>query len=444
MPGSRAGSAINRRGASRVALQRCEEGGRKSVSGVDQAMARRSYGSGSLYVRKDAAGSEAWYGRWYVGRERVKRRIGAKRQPGQRSGLTRSQAEAELRRRMQAETITATGGAARLSLAEAGARLVASLEARGRKASTLAAYETTLRAHLVPFFGERAIGRIETRDVEAFIAACHGRCAPKSIRNYLGTLHSILEFAQVRPNPVVAARKPEFEQIDPDIRFLTGQEMEALIRAVPDDHLGATDRVLYLTAAMTGLRQGELFALRWRDIDWHAMRVRVRRSYARKRAGREAQFGRPKSKRSSRSVPMHDRVAHELEVHFQRSAYKADSDLVFAHPSTGGPLDSSNVLGRLRKTLAAAELRRIRFHDLRHTFGTRMAAAGVPIRTLQEWMGHRDIKTTMIYADYSPSDQERELVERAFSWAQTGAQYDKHSEHSAEGRPHSHAVFEGG
>ncbi len=47
-------------------------------------------------------------------------------------------------------------------------------------------------------------------------------------------------------------------------------------------------------------------------------------------------------------------------------------------------------------------MRELRFHDLRHTFGTRMAAAGVPMRTLQEWMGHRDFKTTMIYADYAP------------------------------------------
>ena len=56
----------------------------------------------------------------------------------------------------------------------------------------------------------------------------------------------------------------------------------------------------------------------------------------------------------------------------------------------------------------------MRFHDLRHTFGTRMAAAGVPLRTLQEWMGHRDFTTTLVYADYQPSSQEAELVERAF------------------------------
>lgn len=57
----------------------------------------------------------------------------------------------------------------------------------------------------------------------------------------------------------------------------------------------------------------------------------------------------------------------------------------------------------------------MRFHDLRHTFGTRVAAAGVPLRTLQEWMGHRDFKTTLVYADYQPSKREAEFVERAFS-----------------------------
>jgi integrase len=60
----------------------------------------------------------------------------------------------------------------------------------------------------------------------------------------------------------------------------------------------------------------------------------------------------------------------------------------------------------------------VRFHDLRHTFGTRMAAAGTPMRTLQEWMGHRDFKTTLIYADYAPGEHEAELIERAFG---TGA-----------------------
>ncbi len=302
-----------------------------------------------------------------------------------------------------------------MSVSEACDRLVASLEARGRKASTLAAHESGLRAHLVPFFGNRALSRIETSDVEAFVASRRSTLSPKSIRNYLGTLHSVFEFARVRPNPVTDATKPEADGADPDIRFLTEEEVETLLRAVGDDQQGQTDRVLFMTAAFTGLRQGELFALRWRDVDWRTMRIRVRRSYARKRAGREADFGKPKSKRSTRSVPMHDRVGTELELHYQRSEYRGDDDLVFCHPYTGGPLDSSNTLDRLRDALDAAGVRRITFHELRQTFGTRMAVAGVPMRTLQEWMGHRDIKTTLVYADYAPSDHERAFIERAFS-----------------------------
>lgn len=60
-------------------------------------------------------------------------------------------------------------------------------------------------------------------------------------------------------------------------------------------------------------------------------------------------------------------------------------------------------------------MRSVRFHDMRHTFGTKMAAAGVPMRILQEWMGHRDYKTTLIYADYAPASNEVELVNAAFS-----------------------------
>ena len=60
-------------------------------------------------------------------------------------------------------------------------------------------------------------------------------------------------------------------------------------------------------------------------------------------------------------------------------------------------------------------MRNITFHELRHTFGTRMAAAGVPLRTIQQWLGHADAKTTQVYAHYQPSSREAELVDAAFS-----------------------------
>jgi integrase len=134
----------------------------------------------------------------------------------------------------------------------------------------------------------------------------------------------------------------------------------------------------------------------------------VRRNYTR------GEWGAPKSRRSSRAVPMISRTATELERLFQRSAYQADDDLVFAHPVLGTPLDASKLRKRFKATLERAGVRAVRFHDLRHTFGTQAAAAGVPMRTLQEWMGHRDYKTTLVYADYAPRTHEQQMLEKAF------------------------------
>jgi integrase len=197
-----------------------------------------------------------------------------------------------------------------------------------------------------------------------------------------------------------------------EIRFLDPDEVLLLVDAVPEGPYRLIDRALYTTAAMTGLRQGELIALRWRDVDWASARIRVRQNYV---LGR---FGTPKSRRSTRSVPMADRVASELARLSQAANRRDDDELVFADPHDGGPLSKPAILRRFRRVLAAAGLDTTRrFHDLRHTFGTVVAASGVPMRTLQEWMGHRDIATTQIYADYSPSPREAAYIQSAFGTA---------------------------
>jgi integrase len=364
-----------------------------------------------LFVVCDGIGRETWYGKWRFGGRQVKRRIGPKRIPSTRESLTCSQAEAELRRLMGA-TIAATPGQ-RVTVEEAGAVLLSKLRAQGRKTATLQTYESVIRVQLSPFFGRRALEKIGRRELEAFIAEMNraGR-EPKTTLNALGVLHSIFELARreewVQANPCTLVDKPRVDATDADIRFLDPEEIEALLRAVPDDNLGRVERRLYLTAAMTGMRQGELLALRWRDIDWAARRVRVRRSFVR------GEFGTPKSKRSSRSVPLADHVAGEVDLLHRQTLYDQDDDLVFAHPHTGKPLDRSKLLKRFKAALRRGGVRDIRFHDLRHTFGTRMAAQGVPMRALQEMMGHRDFKTTLIYADYAPSTREAEWVEAAF------------------------------
>jgi integrase len=308
---------------------------------------------------------------------------------------------------------------ARLTVEEAGERLVDKLEALGRKRSTIEGYRSALNVHLGPFFGPKPLDRVTREDVERFIARrARQGSAPKSTANYLGVLHGTFEFAIRRgwasSNPVKLAERPRKADTT-DLRFLTMDEVEALLRSVPNDNLGKVERVMYLAAATTGMRQGEAIALRWRDVDWSAGRLRVRQNYVR------GEFGTPKSKRSSRAVPMIDRLAGELDRLAQATGFDGDDDLVFAHPATGGPLDRSKVLKRFKAAMGNAGLEHrlgaggITFHSLRHTFGTAMAAAGVPMRTIQEWMGHRDFKTTLIYADYSPSTHEAEWAEAAFA-----------------------------
>jgi integrase len=104
-------------------------------------------------------------------------------------------------------------------------------------------------------------------------------------------------------------------------------------------------------------------------------------------------------------------LAATLRAHHQRTRWTGPDDLVFAHPITGDVLPKANITLTCK---AAGNTEHHRFHDLRHTFGTHMAAAGVPLRTLQEWMGHRDLTTTQRYADYAPSEREGEMVAAAF------------------------------
>lgn len=377
------------------------------------ASSRRGRGQGSLIVMTDKSGRATYYAKWRVGERQVMRRIGRKRKPSTRDGLTRVQAEAELRRLMSGQASSPARGDRR-ALTEVCELLAERKVALGRKTSTVEAYRSWSRAHFEPFFGSATIDKIDRRLIEAFNTDLARKgLSPKSRRNALGILHSVFDYA-VREgwairNPVKEVEQPKVDASDPDIHFLEVEEVEALLRAVPDDDLGHVERVMYLTAAMTGMRQGELLALRWLDIDWTAGRIRVRRNYVR------GEFGTPKSKRSSRSVPLAARVAGELERLIQSTTYRSNQDLVFAHPHTGRPIDRSRLLKRFKSALQRAGVRDVRFHDLRHTFGTRMAAQGVPMRTLQELLGHRDFKTTLIYADYAPSAQEVEWVEAAFS-----------------------------
>jgi integrase len=434
---------------------------------------RRPRGTGAVLQK-----GSRWYGQWYVRGRIVKRSLGPVREPGTRNGLTRSQAEARLRELMIEADAAPAPVTERMTLAEAGDRRIKQLARIGRKPdTTLANYESEIRVHFTPHFGDKALDEISVKDVESFIDACLdedgrldrglGLLSVKTVRNLYVHLSGIFEFAVSKgwchSNPCRRVDKPASpEDDDQEIHFLDQSELDALLEAatspvcrhtpatlaraaqarslrdierlewkavgerldcsaataiylyratseaVLEDDLARVDRTLYLTAAMTGLRQGELLGSRWRDVDWAAQKVRVVRPYVR------GTFRTPKSRLSARAVPMADRVGQDLDLLFQASAYQAEDDLMFGHPHTGHPLERGQVSKRFKRALKRAGVREVRFHDLRHTFGTRCAAAGVPLRTLQAWMGHADIKTTMIYTHYAPGANEAELVNGVF------------------------------
>ena len=357
-----------------------------------------------------------WYGRWRVGGKQPKRSLGPVKSAQQPGGLTKTQAEAKLREKMAQHKPPPSGEL--LTFKTVADRHIARLEDLRRKRSTIQDYRQRLRVHLEPAFGPMPIDQIGREDVERFQTnKLRGGQSPKTVRNHMALLHAVFKYAEkqglIGSNPAKLVDRPMIHQSD-EVKYLTLAEVNALITAVPDDALGEVERVMYLAATRTGLRQSELLGLQWRYVDFSAKKIRVRQTYVRK------QFDTPKSKRGSRVVPLPPQVARNLKEHRRRSPWSGAGDLVFAHPETGRPIDRSTVYHRYRKARDRARIAKVPFHGLRHTFGTTMAMAGTPMRKIQEWMGHRDYSTTLIYAHYQPGDQEAELVERAFGGAQEG------------------------
>ncbi|HEV3284139.1 MAG TPA: site-specific integrase [Solirubrobacteraceae bacterium] len=280
---------------------------------------------------------------------------------------------------------------------------------RALKPSTLRGYRSIVDAHLLPAFGERRLEDITTADVERWRAGLvsttgRDRLANNSKNRILVLLHGV--FARgckvygLPLNPVSGVERHPV-RLAGDIDVLSPEEVWALVRAAASDQDGA----LYLMAAFTGLRRGELLALRWRDVDFAASAIRVRASYA------GGALTTPKSGKV-RSVPLAPEVAARLEKLSQRDWFTSEDDLVFPG-ETGSFLDGSALRRRYMQALKGAGLRPLRFHDLRHTFGTRMIAKA-DIRRVQEWMGHVDIQTTMRYLHYAPRDEDARLVAEAF------------------------------
>jgi integrase len=223
---------------------------------------------------------------------------------------------------------------------------------RGRKPSKLRGYRSTIDVHLLPVFGELPIESVSAETIEQWVAGFEG--SPRTRNKVLIQLHGILGRARwVYGLPANAAADVEKFPLrsSGDIEVFSPEEVWALVRAASSDQDGAA----FLTAAFTGLRMGELLALRWRDVDFAGRTIRVRASHY------LGQLTTPKSGRV-RAVPMAPDVAAALARLAQREHSIGDDDLVFAGEA-GGYLDGSALRRRYKAALAAAGLRLLRFHE---------------------------------------------------------------------------------
>jgi hypothetical protein len=203
-------------------------------------MAKRSYGTGQLYIKQGA-----WYGRWRTsdGR-RLNRRLGPAREPGSATGLTRREVERVFRKARDAEEAAPRPLlASRVTIEEAADSLRRKLAMQGSRKSYLEGCESMQRVHIVPGLDDAPVAVVERRDVEALAEAMlNAGKSGKAVRNVLTFLHSVFEHAidegWCAENPVRRATRPRRQRAgdaEPDLQFLTLDELEAVIRAIPDE-----------------------------------------------------------------------------------------------------------------------------------------------------------------------------------------------------------------
>ena len=276
--------------------------------------------------------------------------------------------------------------------------------------ATVADYRGVIEGYLKEEFGALLVSSITADQIDAYKERLldNGKLSNRTIVRHLTVLHGIFKRAKrvwgLARNPASAelVERPrvvytgEFDTFD-------GEEVERLCTAAERDQ----DAALYRIAAFTGLRTGELFGLRWSDVDFVGGLLHVRRSYD---SGRRVEKV-PKGKRV-RSVPMMPAVIDTLARLKEREHFTADADLVFCS-DVGEHLDYYAHLRRYKAALKKAGLRAIRFDDLRHTFGTAAITTLDPY-AVQSYMGHQHYSTTQRYLHHKPRREDAARLADAF------------------------------
>ncbi len=291
--------------------------------------------------------------------------------------------------------------------------------------------EATTLGHVMAALGDRPASRIATREVDELLATVSATGAsPSTVNKYRAVISAVFNHGckpstfALPTNPANGADKRR-EPIPGALVFYSPEEIEAIARAfVEGQHRDPAypavndgermarqaedrqDAEIVRVAAYAGLRQGELLALRWRDVDFAGSALTIARAMS---AGVESST---KSGRVRR-VPLADQPAAALDRMSRRDHFTTRDDLVFCNVF-GRPLDGSALRRRYRRAQAAAGVRALRFHDLRHTFGSLLAARGVDVVTIQKAMGHSALSTTSRYLHARPASEQAQTFTAAF------------------------------
>lgn len=374
-------------------------------------MSRRGNGEGTVYRRKDGR----CVGAFYVLRPnggRVRRAV---------YGLTRAEASKRL-----AEMVAKTAAGVPLAV-EAwtveryAAHWLATVVKPRLRPSTYASYRDTLRLHIVPVLGRYALQKVTPADVRRLLAdKSETGLSVRSVQIVHATLRVMLAEAVrdelLERNVASIVRGPS--ETREEVRPWSFEEAERFLIAASEDRLYA----LFAVGVALGLRRGELLGLRWADVDLEAPVLRVRQQIQRiYRAGLIT--GPPKSSRSRWDIPMPAFAVRVLREHRMRQAeerlalgpYWVDSGLVFTS-TVGTALEPRNLTRVLDELQLSAGVRRIRFHDLRHTCASLLMAQGVPPRVVMDVLGHSQFSITMdLYSHVMPSalQEAAEAMDRA-------------------------------
>ena len=269
---------------------------------------------------------------------------------------------------------------------------------RGWAPSTAYRQRGIVRNHLIPELGHLRLDQLGPQHVQRLLDRKSRRLSPRSVQYVRVVLHTAIDQARrwrMVPENVVGLVPGPSVRRDPVVP-LTAAEAATLLEDAPGTDAGT----LYALAILTGMRQGELLALRWRDVDLEAGALRVERTlYRPSRAAWELR--RPKTEGSRRRIAIGPQLVALLREHRQRQRVArlaagswVDLDLVFP-AGNGEPRYASSVTKRFQQDVRRLGIRQgVRFHDLRHTAASLMLARGLSLKVIQEQLGHANFAFT--------------------------------------------------